>query len=122
MNNYVFTGPFWIIADTLADIKSGNFYLYTYKYLSDSTSGKSSDNVDFHIKRLHLSLWSNLNNKSWNYYPRGRVSVYQDIVYILIPLDCNLDNVINEILKEYCLDGFTIKMEYLVEHYKFQLK
>lgn len=62
----------------------------------------------------------------YDYYPRGRVSVYNGKAYININSICNTPKVIDSILSFYCIRDLDYEISYndvnQGSHYDFKLK
>ena len=77
----------------------------------------------------HKKFWNDLkpkgNKYSYNYYPRGRVAIYQGIAFIHLNSRCNTPNVVDTIVRSYNLDKLEIELDlndtYQGSHYDFQL-
>lgn len=126
-NNY-FEGSFWIIADSVDKLLCGYFNIIGQKEL---TTYEGIRNRDRNVKLLtHKQLWNsykkNYNNVCYDYYPRGRVSVYNGKAYININSICNTPKVIDSILSFYCIRDLDYEISYndinQGSHYDFQLK
>ena len=126
-NNY-FEGSFWIIADSVDKLLCGDFNIIGQKEL---TTYEGIRNRDRNVKLLtHKQLWDsykkNYNNVYYDYYPRGRVSVYNGKAYININSICNTPKVIDSILSFYCVRDLDYEISYndinQGSHYDFQLK
>lgn len=121
-----FNGVFWVIANSYRDILIGNFKLKTHKYLVDingneiEKSSKSS--------KTHKHVWGD-NSLPYDYYPRGRVNIYDGEVFINLNSRINLPQVINKIIEEFgikkLIDKITIyDIDNIQDgnHYDFKLK
>lgn len=126
-NNY-FEGSFWIIADSVDKLLCGYFDIIGQKEL---TTYEGIRNRDRNVKLLtHKQLWDsykkNYNNVCYDYYPRGRVSVYNGKAYININSICNTPKVIDSILSFYCIRDLDYEISYndvnQGSHYDFKLK
>lgn len=126
-NNY-FEGSFWIIADSVDKLLCGYFNIIGQKEL---TTYEGIRNRDRNVKLLtHKQLWDsykkNYNNVYYDYYPRGRVSVYNGKAYININSICNTPKVIDSILSFYCIRDLDYEISYndinQGSHYDFKLK
>ena len=125
-----FQGPFWIIADSLENIQSGNFTIIGERYLSNydgSYTGElTSKSVKTHRKAWDNSGYSKTYNQDWDYYPRGRVAIYKGTAWIHINSFCNLPKVIDRIVDYYSINKLNIKIELNDEtqgsHYNFKLR
>ena len=123
-----FQGAFWIIGNSIQEIKDGKFnILVGSKILSDyygdyqnMLSTKKSD-------LTHRRLWNSVgDNNDWNYYPRGRVAIDQGTAYIHLNSECATDKIKEAIINEYGIDKLRIVFDYNNEyqgsHYDFELK
>ena len=126
-NNY-FEGSFWIIADSVDKLLCGYFDIIGQKEL---TTYEGIRNRDRNVKLLtHKQLWDsykkNYNNVYYDYYPRGRVSVYNGKAYININSICNTPKVIDSIMSFYCIRDLDYEISYndvnQGSHYDFKLK
>ena len=103
-----FNGCFWIIADSYKDILEGNFSIDGLRYLVDVNGNEVEKTPK--ASKVHQRVWSSMNSKypdkSWTYYPRGRVSIYDKKVYINLNSRINLPLVIQSIINYYGLDKF----------------
>lgn len=106
----------------------GNFEIVGERLL---TSFEGVCNRDRGIKlQTHKKLWNeyglDYKNKPYDYYPRGRVSVYNGKAYININSICNTPKIIDKIREYYCVD----KLDCVVtcndieqgSHYDFKLE
>ena len=101
-----FAGAFWIVADSVHEMLIGNFEIVGERLM---TSFDGVRNRDREIKlQTHQNLWSeykaDYENKPYDYYPRGRVSVYKCKAYININSICNTPKIIDKIRGYYCDD------------------
>ena len=128
-----YCGPFWIIGNSVKDIFKGNFNIIGEKIAVNF----KGDYLDSTLKRKgstsHSALWQkyekDFGNKSYTYFPRGRVRLYDGEVYIHINSKMNTPKVIDAIIKFYNLQKFSqenINIEHDDElqgsHYNFELK
>ena len=125
-----FQGAFWIKGNSIKDIIGGNFELLCEKKLCDING--ADINIPLSKNSLnHKNLWkSGLNGDSdlpFDYYPRGRVSIYNGTAFIHIHSILHTPKIIDAIIREY--SGIN-KLEIEVErndllqgsHYDFKLK
>lgn len=125
-NNY-FEGSFWIIADSVDKLLCGDFNIIGQKEL---TTHEGIRNRDRNVKLLtHKQLWDSYKKDydvEYDYYPRGRVSVYNGKAYININSICNTPKVIDSILSFYCIRDLDYEISYndvnQGSHYDFKLK
>ncbi len=123
-----FQGPFWIIADSFIDIHRNKFSLECKKVLSDYEGNIVDDTSKNSV--THKNWWKNnlqdKYNQDFDYYPRGRVAIYNGIAFIHINSKCNINFVIDKIVNEYELSGLEIEVEcndeYQGSHYDFRLR
>lgn len=107
-----YQGAFWIIGDSIDEIKKNNFKLLTYKLLSDY-NGNYAQTIESKNSLSHRRLWDDLNpfeDKTipWNFYPRGRVAIYNGTAYIHIHSLFNQPSIIDKIIEEYGVDKLDI--------------
>lgn len=123
-----FAGAFWIVADSVHEMLIGNFEIVGERL---PTSFEGVRNRDREVKlQTHQNLCNgyglNYKNNSYDYYPRGRVSVYNGKAYININSICNTPKIIDRIREYYCVD----KLDCVVtcndieqgSHYDFKLE
>lgn len=131
-NEIYFEGPFWIIADNLVNIRKGNFELESFK-IPCTYDGTILDTSISRREQTHKKLWKDsigqkYPGKEYNYYPRGRVGIYEanGVAYIFLNSQFNNPFVIDRIVKEYGLENLEIEVELndvnQGGHYDFQLK
>ena len=127
-----YEGPFWVIAPSLVDIRRGNFELEGLKIPCDYEGHILSDEVS-RKGQVHKRYWKDVlqekyPGKEYNYYPRGRVGIFEanGIAYIFINSQFNNPFVIDKVVEEYGLENLELEIEPNdVEqggHYGFQLK
>lgn len=125
-----YKGGFWIIADTYPDILMGNFRLIGEK-IPVSFYGELQRNNPNKKNETHQALWASkyrqyYPNKSYDYFPRGRVEVYNGVAYVNINSRCNTPNVVDTIIREYNLGNLELNLSCndirQGSHYDFQLK
>ena len=129
--NLFFQGPFWIVSDKFINILRGEFQILSEKYLSDY-NGKYIDDNSSKTSKTHKQLWKNKLSSKFNdeydydYFPRGRVGIYQGIAFIHIHSRCNIPSIIDCVIEEYQLRGLEIEVkcndEFQGNHYDFKLK
>lgn len=124
-----YKGPFWVIADSVLDLQLGRFRIvgnknlctYEGKYLEVSKNSQS-----------HVHAWKDFpesgKHPEYNYYPRGRVEIYNDNAIIHINSICNTPKIVDSIVAFYELQKLTNRL-YVEEnditqgsHYDFLLK
>lgn len=115
-----FQGPFWIEGESVRDIKLGNFNLISFKYPCDINGTQLSD-----IKNnTHKEVWDRA--EDFDYYPRGRVGIFNGIAYINLHSLFNQPDIIDSVIKEYNLEKLEIEVkledEKIGHHYQFKLK
>lgn len=127
-----FEGPFWIIADSLDDIRKGKFSIDGLK-IPCTFDGTILNNTLNRNQQVHKRYWRDVlqqkySQKDYNYYPRGRVGIYEGNgkAYIFLNSQFNNPFVIDAIVKEYGLEKLDIELELnditQGSHYDFQLK
>lgn len=108
-----YSGAFWVVGESLADIKSGNFHLLCYKRLTDYDGNLCEE---IHSKRSlsHKRLWYDIyreelnSNKPYNFYPRGRVGISKGVAYINIIEDAAVPLITDAIIREYKIDKLKV--------------
>ena len=125
-----YQGAFWIMADSYRDIQRGNFSLVGEKISCSYTGERTRDASDGRSK-THKALWTANNgyghsDKPYDYFPRGRVSVYRGVAYVNIHSLCNTPKVVNAIISEFNLQHLELELECNDEtqgnHYDFRLE
>lgn len=129
-DDFYFKGPFWVIAESVKDILSNSYNLLCDKELC-TYEGKLDRSRPERKNQTHEAVWEkykkNFNTDlPYNYFPRGRVEVYQGVAYINLNSLINKPKIINDILKEYEIES----LEYHVyeidnlqgSHYDYLLK
>ena len=127
---YYFQGPFWIIADSFKDIHRGKFNLESFKCLSDYSGKYVSGQVPSKNQLTHKNIWKNISwkydLKEFDYYPRGRVAIYNGTAFIHIHSSCNIPFLIDKIISEFSLEKLNIEIEcndvIQGSHYDFKLR
>lgn len=123
-------GVFWIVADSYRDIQRGNFAFVGEKIPCSYAGERTRDSFDGRSK-THKSLWKANNgygysDKPYDYFPRGRVSIYQGTAYVNIHGLCNTPKVVNAIIREFNLQNLELELECNDEtqghHYDFKLE
>lgn len=129
-----FNGCFWVIADSFEDIIHNKYTLLCNKYLVDFSGNEVSPTPK--NSKTHFSVWENnfksqYPGKSYTYYPRGRVNIYNGKVYINLNSKLMLNpTILDNIYKEYQLQNFkwgtdieTAGIDLIQgNHYDFELK
>lgn len=132
-DDHYYEGPFWIIADSVRDIFLGNFKIVGEKRLVDY-NGNWVEGVK--VKRSdvpHRILWKDEKYAEWNkdyeydYFPRGRVSIYNGVAYMNIHSKMNIARVIDTVIDAYQLYKImdTLNIDYndrQGSHYDFGLR
>lgn len=126
-----YQGAFWIIGNSVKDIKEGRFQIIGKKNLTDF-EGNYQENILNKNDLTHKRLWDNefkkqINNDvEFNYYPRGRVAIYQGVAYIHLHSLFNQPDIIDKIVEEYNLQNLEKSIDmndtYQGSHYDFLLK
>ena len=112
-----FQGPFWVVGDSVIDIKNGNYTIEDYKvpctFNGDILNGEN---------KTH----SQINPDDYMYYPRGRVGVYKGNAFININSILNQPDIINDIIDIFNLKKLDIHIKHEDNkdghHYGFELK
>ena len=110
-----FQGAFWITGDSVKDIIRGNFKLVCEKRLCD-INGKDVNITGSKNSLSHKNLWKNefgkdQNDKSFDYYPRGRVSIYKGTAFIHIHSILHTPTIVDAIIEEYGIDKLEVEVE-----------
>ena len=110
-----FQGAFWITGDSVKDIIRGNFNLLCEKRLCD-IDGKDVNITGSKNSLNHKNLWKNefgkdQNDKSFDYYPRGRVSIYIGTAFIHIHSILHTPAIVDAIINEYGIDKLDVEVE-----------
>ena len=123
---YNFT--FWIKGKSVKDIKKGNFELIGRR-IPTNYEGKCLFETDTAASKMsHRKLWPYYaeDDKPFNYYPRGRVNIYNGEVYINLHSLFNQPSIINSLIKECNLYKISYDVECNDEtqgpHYNFLLR
>ena len=131
-----FKGPFWIVADSIKAIHSGRYKIIGAKYLCDFNGKIVSDNDWTRASTTHKRLWrdkyselTDSKDKPFDYYPRGRVDIWEGKAYIFIHSTMNFEPLIGNIISEYGLDKLddfglveVIENDFQGSHYDYRLK
>lgn len=113
ISNEIFKGIFWIIDKKELE----NNTLYLFKILTNRNGDVLASYGDLNSKKgdnyNHRLTWETLpkeltHNKSYNYFPRGRVEIRNDIAKIFINPSLNEEAIISYIEKEYNINNKTI--------------
>lgn len=120
-----YSGPFWIECNSVKDMLHGDFHLISTRYPTDY-HGRIIDN-SIKSSRTHKNVWrATSSDKPYDYYPRGRVAIYDGTAYIHIHHLCNTPRIIDAIIKEYEIQKLDIEIECNDEtqgsHYNFLIK
>ena len=103
-DDYYYKGAFWVIADSVPDILTNKFTIDGSKILC-SYKGKLDRTRETRKNETHESVWNEISSKygnvPYNYYPRGRVEVYNGVAYININSILNNPNIIDKIRHIY---------------------
>ena len=110
-----FQGAFWIKGDSVKDIIRGNFELICEKRLCDF-NGKDVNILASKNSLNHKNLWKNEfgaqhDGKSFDYYPRGRVSIYKGTAFIHIHSILHTPAIVDAIINEYGIDKLDVEVE-----------
>lgn len=124
-----FMGPFWLVAPQFKGILRGKFRLIGERFLCDY-KGNDLSEVSKNSQR-HKSLWnrkikSQLNSdKEFDYYPRGRVTIYNGTAFIHLNSLCNTPYIIGKVIDYYEINKLDIEIELNDQiqgsHYNFKL-
>ena len=128
-DDHYYQGAFWIIGNSVREIKRGNFQLIGIKLLTDF-QGNYIEQVGSKGSLTHKRLWPEYNkgfeDKEFNYFPRGRVAIYEGVAYIHINSLFNQPTLIDRVIKEYNLQKLEIEVDcndlYQGSHYDFKLR
>lgn len=124
-----YQGPFWIVGDSVVEILRGNFSLVGEKYPVDyegrSLEVEVSKNAQSHKNTWKREYASKYKNLPYNYFPRGRVTVYQGLAFIHLHSLMNTPAIVNKIIQMYELNKLQCEVELNDEiqgaHYDFLL-
>lgn len=110
-----FQGAFWITGDSVKDIIRGNFNLICEKRLCD-INGKDVNITGSKNSLNHKNLWKSefgkdQNDKSFDYYPRGRVSIYKGTAFIHIHSILHTPAIVDAVINEYGIDKLDVEVE-----------
>ena len=111
----VYQGAFWILGDSVKSILGGDYRLICHKIRSDHI-GNMLDEIKSKKSLSHKRLWNGIYKNAvnpdadYNYYPRGRVGINNGIAFINIIDACNTPKIIEDIIKEYRIDGLEIRV------------
>lgn len=115
-DNLYFCGAFWIQSDSFLNIQRGKFNLISCKSLCDYNGNIISDKSK--NSQSHKNLWKNEIAKKFgceelpfDYYPRGRVCIYNGVAFIHLNSKCNTPKIINCIIQDYELESFGNNIE-----------
>ena len=109
-----FQGAFWIKGNSIKDIIRGKFELICEKRLCD-IDGKDVNISKSKNSLNHKNLWKSEFNKDsdlpFDYYPRGRVSIYKGTAFIHIHSILHTPAIIDAIIDEYGIDKLEVEVE-----------
>lgn len=111
----VYQGAFWILGDSVKSILGGDYRLICHKIRSDHI-GNMLDEIKSKKSLSHKRLWNEKYKQTvkpdvlFDYYPRGRVCINNGITFINIINECNTPRIIEDIIKEYRIDGLEIQV------------
>ena len=112
-----FQGPFWVVGDSVIDIKNGNYTIEDYKVPCAFNGDILNDENKTH---------SQIKPDDYMYYPRGRVGVYKGNAFININSILNQPDIINDIIDIFNLKKLDIHIKHEDNkdghHYGFELK
>lgn len=125
-----YQGAFWIVGDSVKDIKRGNFQIVGVQILSDF-NGKYLEKISSKSGLTHRSLWNRTFKKEvnpevdYNYYPRGRVCIHNGNAYIHLHSLFNQPDIIDRVVQIYHLEKLDVDIDlndtYQGSHYDFKL-
>ena len=126
-----FVGPFWIIAESEVAINKGQFKLigetFPVDYQGDYQTNVSSRKGTTAHKQLWTNYVADYPDKSYKYFPRGRVRIVDGEVFIHLNSKMNNPYVVNAVVNMYGLsklsDNINIEEDDLLQgnHYDFEL-
>lgn len=122
-----YQGPFWIKAEKFSDILREQFELICIKELSDY-EGNHLDGSNRRKHKSHKAVWDAQfadSGVSYQYYPRGRVSIYKGVAYLHLNSRCNTPKVVDAVITEYGISKLELFLDLNDEtqgsHYDFEL-
>ena len=109
-----FQGAFWIKGNSVKDIIRGNFELICEKRLCD-IDGKDVNITASKNSLNHKNLWKNEfgkdhEDKSFDHYPRGRVSIYRGTAFVHIHSILHTPAIVDAIINEYGIDKLEVEV------------
>lgn len=124
-----FQGGFWIKGNSIREIKKGNFEIIGIK-LPCYYNGEYTKLDRSKSSLSHKRLWNEYNqgyeDKPFNYFPRGRVAIYNGVAYIHLNSLFNQPSIIDKIVNEYNLSKLELEFDfndtYQGSHYDFLLQ
>lgn len=126
-----YQGAFWIVGDSVRDIKRGNFEIVGVQLPCDY-QGTYLEEVGSKNSLSHKNLWNRkikyeVNPEvSFDYYPRGRVAIYRGQAWIHLHSLFNQPNIIDTIVEMYNLHKIDYDIDlndtYQGSHYDFGLQ
>lgn len=126
-----YQGAFWIVGDSVRDIKRGNFEIVGIQITSDY-KGNYLEAIPSKSGLTHKSLWSRqfkwkINPEvDYDYYPRGRVSIHNGHAWINLHSLFNQPDVIDTVVEMYNLHKLDLDLDlkdtYQGSHYDFGLE
>lgn len=110
-----FQGDFWIKGTSVRDVIRGNFNLLYEKRQCDingnDVNAVGSKNSLNHKNPRKSGSRKDQSDKSFDYYPRGRVSIDKGTAFIYIHPILNTPALIDAIIGEYGIDKLDVKVE-----------
>ena len=110
-----FKGDFWIKGTSVKDVIRGNFNLLCEKRQCDingnDVNAAGSKNSLDHTTLRKSKSGKDQSDKSFDYYPRGRVSIDKGTAFIYIHPILNTPALIDAIIKEYGIDKLDVEVE-----------
>ena len=114
-DDFYFQGAFWITGKSIKDIIRGNFELLCEKRLCD-IEGKDISSFQSKNSLNHKNLWKNgfgtdYPDVPFDYYPRGRVSIYKGTAFIHIHSILHTPAIVDAIIDQYGIDKLEVEVE-----------
>lgn len=128
-DDFYLKGAFWVVGESVHSILTNKFDIIGTKFIC-TFDGNLDRRRPNRKNETHEVVWKNFsekyNNVPYNYFPRGRVEIYNGMAYININSILNTPNIIDRIRKEYEI----LKLDYTIglndleqgSHYDFLLK
>lgn len=126
-----YQGAFWIVGDSVRNIKRGNFDIIGIQLASDY-KGNYLESVPSKSGLTHKNLWNRQFKQrinpdvDYDYYPRGRVCIHNGHVYINLHSLFNQPDIIDTVVDMYNLHKLDLDLDlkdtYQGSHYDFGLE